>query len=224
MYRPPEASDNESAQQTVHIVDDDAEIQQLFVQIAKRHDFRVASYTSAEAFLAAFDPEQPGCLVLDLNLPEKSGLDVLHALADLGCEIPVVFMSGMARVSEAVNALKLGSLDFIEKPLPLAGMVSAIEKALDKDRERRLRSQTTEEIRARFSTLTRRELEVMRLVVAGLPNKLIASRLGISPKTIEVHRAHVMQKTRAESLAELVKLAVASDYTVPLVPVKTSDE
>ncbi len=201
------------ASEVVYVVDDEPAIQALFQQMAMVHGFRLQSFTDGKSFLDAFDPDQPGCLVLDLVLPDMTGLDILKTLSEREHPTQVVFMSGMAQVSHAVSALKLGSLDFIEKPFQVQDMVDAIQKALRQDRDARFRSRTEDDIHARFSTLTQRELEVMRLVVEGLPNKLIATRLGVSPKTVEVHRAHVMQKTAADSLAELVKMAVACGYS-----------
>lgn len=195
--------------ETVHVVEDDPAIQGLFQQIANLEGFAVELHSRAESYLQSWRDE-PGCLVLDLNLPDRSGLDVLRELAAHGCQVPVVFISGIARVSEAVSALKLGSIDFVEKPFALADMIAAIRRALQADRDRRQRQREAASLRSRLDTLTPREREVMELVVEGLPNKTIATRLGVSPKTIEVHRAHVMQKTRAESLADLVKLAIAA--------------
>jgi FixJ family two-component response regulator len=208
---PPTACTNE----TVHVVDDDPAVQKLFQQLGCIEGFTVTTYDTAGSFLEAVDGQRPGCAVVDLILPDRSGLDVLRELAARGSRMPVVFMSGLARATEAVSALKLGSLDFVEKPFATADMVAAIRRGLEADRALRQRTRNQVDLRARFAGLTPREHEVMQLVVDGLPNKAIAARLGVSPKTVEVHRAHVMQKTGADSLAELVKLAVAADVALP---------
>ena len=193
----------------VSVVDDEPTIQQLFVQLGRLERLAVRTWTRGADFLAAFDESQPGCLVLDLNLPDMSGLQVLEQLAQRGSQIPVVFMSGLAKVSQAVAALKLGSLDFVEKPFAIDDMLAAIHRALDSDRERRATNLQQHHLRERFAALTPRETEVMDLVVQGHANKIVAATLGVSPKTVEVHRANVMRKTGANSLAELVRLKIA---------------
>lgn len=193
----------------VRVVDDESPIQDLFRHICQREGLEMQGFVAAEPFLQALD-DSPGCLVLDLHLPGKSGLEVLTAMADAGNKMPVICMSGLAAVHDAVQALKLGSIDFVEKPFSIAEMVAAIHRALDADDAQRQHDQNQRELATRFAAMTPREREVMELVVAGLPNKLIATRLGVSPKTVEVHRAHVMQKSRASSLAELVRLNIAA--------------
>lgn len=194
----------------VHVVDDEPTILQLFQQIARMGDFEVRTYATGRAFLEQADLMAPGCLILDLNLPDISGIEVLEELSARRSPMPVIFMSGRARVSQAVHALKLGSLDFVEKPFPVKGMVEAIQRALDFDREQREKARQREEMQARLGQLTPRETEVMDLVVKGHPNKVIASELGVSPKTVEVHRANVMRKTGANSVAELVRLVMGA--------------
>ena len=157
----------------------------------------------------------------DLNLPDHSGLAVLEQLAARNSQIPVVFMSGAASVADAVSALKLGSIDFVEKPFAIADMTAAIRRALQADRDRRKSMREQSGLKAKFAGLTPREFEVMQLVVAGLANKMIASRLGVSPKTVEVHRAHVMQKTNSDSLAELVKSALGAGVATTNDPTST---
>ncbi|MBK8096503.1 MAG: response regulator transcription factor [Planctomycetes bacterium] len=193
----------------VSVVDDEPTIQQLFVQLGRLEGLAVRTWTRGADFLAAFDESQPGCLVLDLNLPDMSGLQVLEQLGRRGSHIPVVFMSGLAKVSQAVAALKLGSLDFVEKPFAIDDMMAAIHRAIDSDRARRATEQQQHHLRERFAALTPRETEVMDLVVQGHANKAVAATLGVSPKTVEVHRANVMRKTGANSLAELVRLKIA---------------
>lgn len=193
----------------VRVIEDDAFISDQFARLDGTCGFAVATYPTATSFLADFDDQRPGCIVIDLVLPDMSGIELLEQLASRDCKLPVVFMSGMARVSEAVKAIQLGSIDFLEKPFEMAHMVDAVQKALQIDRKRREDGNDHDELLRRFATLTPRELEVMEHVVQGAANKEVASRLGLSPKTIEVHRANVMRKTRARSLAELVRMHVA---------------
>ncbi len=205
----PQAAAPSKRRGIVRVVDDEPAIQDLFRQLCRRENLTIAVFPAADPFLDALDDE-PGCLVLDLNLPDHSGIEVLEAMAAAGSKMPVICMSGLAGIQDAVRALKLGSLDFVEKPFAIADMIAAIHRALDADDHRRTLEQQQRELLGRFATMTPREREVMELVVAGLPNKLIATRLGVSPKTVEVHRAHVMQKSRATSLAELVRLNIAA--------------
>lgn len=193
----------------VHVVDDEATVRTLFMNMARIMPYEFRTHGSAGEFFADFDEDRPGCLVLDLHLPDRSGIEVLHDLAERQSQVPVVFMSGMASVGEAVKAIKLGSLDFVEKPFDLQVMVDAIHQAIGKDQERRTADAASDSLRKRFDRLTQREREVLELVVGGAANKDVANALGLSPKTVEVHRANVMRKTQAGSLAELVRLYVA---------------
>lgn len=193
----------------VRVVDDEPAIQSLFAQMAAVCGFEVVAHPTGADLLERLDERRAGCLVLDLMLPDVTGIHVLQQLAERRCQLPVVFMSGMARVAEAVKALKLGSIDFLEKPFAVPQMLAAIQRAIGLDVARRQAGAGAAELRDRFARLTRREAEVMEQVVHGAANKEIAVRLGLSPKTIEVHRANVMRKTRATSLAELVRMHVA---------------
>lgn len=193
----------------IHVVDDEETIQSLFAGLAKVGGFEIARYTSAQAFLDAFDDRRIGCLVLDLMLPDRTGIELLQELSSRGFALPVVFMSGMASVSEAVQAFKLGSIDFVEKPFDLQVMLETLRRAIQLDRERRRTGATGDDLRSRFARLSSRETEVLELIVQGAANKEVAVRLGLSPKTIEVHRANVMRKTQASSFAELVRMHVA---------------
>lgn len=197
----------------IHVVDDDLSIQALFRSVAMQLGHEVRAYGSVGAFEARPAEDRPGCLVLDLLLPDGTGMDVLQQLSESGSEMPVVFMSGMASIAEAVRALKLGSLDFVEKPFELARMREAIERALALDLERRQRSEEQTHLVQRFRSLSPRETEVMERIVQGTANKEVAVQLGLSPKTVEVHRANVMRKTGANSLAELVRMHVTATTT-----------
>jgi len=193
----------------VRVVDDEPSIQNLFLKMSAIGGFECQPFLLGKDLLDNLDETRPGCLVIDLILPDRTGIDVLQALSDRGCHLPVVFMSGMARVSEAVRALKLGSIDFLEKPFELQTMVETVQRAIEIDRQNRQQGDEKKEVRHRFDMLTPRESQVMEQIVRGAANKEVAAQLGLSPKTVEVHRANVMRKTRARSLAELVRMHVA---------------
>jgi FixJ family two-component response regulator len=197
----------------VRVVDDEPSILHLFERIGQLCGFEVDCHTTAESFLGAFDEERAGCLVIDLILPDRSGIEVLQEVTNRGSELPVVFMSGMARVSEAVLALKLGSIDFIEKPFEIQQIAEVLRRAVDIDLNRRLQDGNQNNLLRRFESLTQRETQVMDQIVQGAANKEVAASLGLSHKTIEVHRANVMRKTQSGSLAELVRLHIAAHVT-----------
>lgn len=194
----------------IRVVDDEAAIQALFERIGQLCGFEVDCHGTAESFLNAYSDDRPGCLVIDLMLPDRSGIEVLQEVTERGCELPIVFMSGMARVSEAVQALKLGSIDFVEKPFDVQKIAEVLRRAVDLDIQRRRQSEDKEAMMRRFESLTRRERQVMEQIVRGAANKEVAASLGLSHKTVEVHRANVMRKTQAGSLAELVRMHVAA--------------
>ena len=208
---------NESAAApTVHVVDDEPSICKVFEKVGTMIGVHTRSYATAESFLSEYDPDKPGCLILDIHLPTMSGLELLEEMSNRNWSIPIVIMSGKAAVSQAIAAFRAGSIDFLEKPFGAKEIEAAIRQALEVDRKNRMqRAQSREEqaalseIHGRFEKLTPRERQVMGLVVAGKPNRIIAEELGVSPKTIEVHRANVMQKMQAGSLPELVKMAIA---------------
>lgn len=202
----------------IRVVDDETAIQILFERIAQLCGFEVECHGTAESFLANYDDARPGCLVLDLMLPDKSGIEVLQEVTGRGSQLPVVFMSGMARVSEAVQALKLGSIDFVEKPFDVQQLAEVLRRAVDIDLKRRQAGHDQSELRRRFTALTRRETQVMEQIVRGAANKEVAANLGLSHKTVEVHRANVMRKTQAGSLAELVRMHVGAELVGELQP------
>ncbi len=197
----------------IHVVDDESSIRALFERLGPQAGAEVRTYATAGAFLAAARDDRPGCLVLDVHLPDRNGIEVLRELSERDDRIPVIVISGMASVQHAVGALKLGGLDYVEKPFTSGEILPAIARAIDCDRQRRAAQGELRELRTRFARLTPRELEVMDLVVQGNANKVIASRLGVSAKTVEVHRANVMKKTEADSLAHLVRLTLAAGRT-----------
>ena len=193
----------------VRVLDDEESIQSLFQTLGTVGGFEVRSYRTVNEFLHRGSDDRPGCLVLDLRLPDGTGIDVLEAMAAKSDPLPVVCMSGRACVAQAVAALKLGSLDFVEKPFDLQAMLAAIRTAIDRDLARRASIADLARLRRNFARLSPRELEVMEMIVTGCANKTVAARLDLSPKTIEVHRANVMRKTEAKSLAELVRMHIA---------------
>ena len=193
---------------TVFVVDDDRAMRDSLSWLLDSVGLRVRSYATAAEFLADHDPAQPGCLVLDVRMPGMSGLDLQAELARRGVELPTIVITGHAEVSMAVRAVKAGALDFIEKPFSDQLLLDRVRQALQIDLEAREVRRRREDARRRLATLTAREREVLNLVVAGKANKEIASALGVSPKTVEVHRAHVMSKMCVDSLAELIRITL----------------
>jgi FixJ family two-component response regulator len=193
---------------TVFVVDDDRAMRESLSWLLDSVGLRVRSYATAADFLAEHDPAQPGCLVLDVRMPGMSGLDLQAELARRGVELPTIVITGHAEVSMAVRAVKAGAIDFIEKPFSDQLLLDRVRQALEVDLEAREVRRRREDARRRLATLTAREREVLNLVVAGKANKEVASALGVSPKTVEVHRAHVMSKMCVDSLAELIRITL----------------
>jgi FixJ family two-component response regulator len=192
----------------VFVVDDDRAMRESLSWLLDSVGLRVRSFANAADFLAEHDPAQPGCLVLDVRMPGMSGLDLQSELASRGVELPTIVITGHAEVSMAVRAVKAGAIDFIEKPFSDQLLLDRVRQALKIDLEAREVRRRREDARRRLATLTAREREVLDLVAAGKANKEIASALGVSPKTVEVHRAHVMSKMCVDSLAELIRLTL----------------
>lgn len=194
---------------TVFVVDDDPSIRRALMRLMQSVSLPSETYGSAQEFLDAYDPARPGCLVLDIRMPQISGLDLQQMLAARGIEIPIIIITGHGDVPMCVRAMKAGATDFIQKPFHEQELLDAIQCAIRRDAELRgVRSQR-EDVARRVAELTPRERQVLSLVAAGKMNKEIAALFGISEKTIKVHRARVMEKMRAKSLAELVVLAQA---------------
>ncbi len=197
-----------SPEATVFVIDDDPAVRESLQWLIESVGLKVETYSNAQEFLDAFDRDRPGCLVLDVRMPGISGLDLQDQLASQQVRIPVIIITGHADVPMAVRAMKAGVVDFIEKPFSDELLLDRIRAALELDARIRLNQSHRTEVEAYFAQLTPREREVMGSVVAGKSNKQIAAELGLSQKTVEVHRAHVMQKMHADSLAELVQMAV----------------
>ena len=191
----------------VFVIDDDRMIRDGLRSLIRSIGLRVELFASAQEFLTVTLPNAPACLVLDVRMPGLSGLDLQVKLSDAGIEIPIIFLTGHGDIPMSVRAMKGGAHEFLTKPVRGQDLVDAVQKAVTRDRELRNHRAELSEIRMRFNSLTPRENEVLNLVVAGLLNKQIAAELGTSELTIKTHRLHVMEKTGAESLAHLVRMA-----------------
>jgi two-component system, LuxR family, response regulator FixJ len=196
-----------TAEKTVYVVDDNAAVRRFLSGLIRSVGLRVETYATAQEFLDAYDAGSPGCMLLDIRMPGMSGLELQAELERREIDLPVIILTGHGDVKVAVLAMKAGAVDFIEKPfnneLLLHGLQKAIADSL-RSGGARLRRQ---EILQRVETLTNRERQVLDIVAAGETNKGVARRLGISEKTVEIHRAKVMEKMQAKSLADLVKMA-----------------
>lgn len=192
---------------TVYVVDDDASVRRSVGRLLRTAGYEVEAFASADDFLAHPPASEPGCLLLDLRMPGRNGLELQEALVAARKRIPIVFVTGHGDVTSSVRAMKGGAVDFLTKPYSVEDLLEAVARAMAKEqRERREQAQVVE-LESRARTLTPREREVLRLVVRGLLNKQVAAELGISEKTVKVHRARVMQKMHADSMADLVRMA-----------------
>lgn len=192
---------------TVFVIDDDAGVRASIQGLLKSVGLRSESFGSAQEFLSSSHPDGPSCLVLDVRLPGVSGLDFQHKLAEAGIRIPIIFITGYADVPMTVKAMKSGAVEFLTKPFRDQELLDAIQTALERDRVSRQQQRESSQLQARYEMLSAREREVMALVVSGLMNKQIASKLGTSEITIKIHRGQVMRKMQAGSLADLVRFA-----------------
>ena len=195
---------------TVFVVDDDSSTRELLAWLMQRHGLRAAVFPDARSFLKAYRAEMAGCLVVDLNMPGMSGLELQRYLKENGVLMPVIFLSGRADVPKVVRAVREGAIDFIEKPFDYRSVVALVKDCLERDAEARVRRESKRVCSARLSHLTQREREVLDLVVAGRMNREIAETLDISVKTVEAHRARIMEKLEVNSVAELVQATLAA--------------
>jgi FixJ family two-component response regulator len=200
---------------TVFVVDDDPSVRGSLGRLFKSVGLMVELFTSAREFLDRRPAYGPACLVLDVRMPELSGLDLQAELARVGVAIPIILITAHGNVPMSVRAMKAGAADFLEKPVDEQELLDAVNRALERDRQTRQGQAEVAGLRSRLESLTPREREVLAYVVVGRLNKQIAADLGVSEKTIKVHRARVMEKMKVSSLAELVRSAEKLDLTLP---------
>jgi FixJ family two-component response regulator len=191
----------------VAVVDDDPWALDGLQRLIRSAGWRAEAFASAQQFLARAGAEEPTCLVLDLQLPGLSGLDLQKRMAEVGLEIPIVFLTGHGDIPASVQAMKAGAVEFLTKPVDEQKLLQAVHEAIERDRGTRQRRAAMRELQRRHESLTIREQEVLRQVVSGLLNKQIAAELNITEFTVKFHRGHIMHKMRANSVADLVRMA-----------------
>jgi len=191
----------------VHVVDDDASIREALQNLFLSIGLEARTYATARDFVAAGVSDSPGCLVIDIRLPDMNGLDFQVRLTQTGVRLPVVMMTGYGDIPMSVRAMKSGAVDFLPKPFKDQDMLDAVHAAIERDRQQRAVDRNISKVREPFETLSAREQQVMRLVTAGKMNKQVAADLGISEVTVKIHRASVMRKMGARSLADLIRMA-----------------
>ena len=203
--------------QTVYLVDDDPCVLTTLPRALRRRGFTVEAFDTAKEFLNAFVPDKPSCLILDLSMPDMSGLELQETLIKRGCQIPIIFITGHGGVPESVQAIRAGAIDFLEKPFAQDVLLARIKEAFDQDASARRKREKMQEIQDRFKRLTSREKEILHLLISQ-PNvsssKSIAKELGISHRTVEQHRANILEKTNTTSLDDLLHLADLAKVSV----------
>jgi FixJ family two-component response regulator len=193
----------------VHVVDDDASMRGALEGLFDSVGLDAHTYATARDFLAASLADKPGCIIIDIRLPDMNGLDFQAQLVDIGVRLPVVMMTGYGDIPMSVRAMKRGAVDFLSKPFHDQDMLDAVMAAIERDRQRRTVEGDISQLQQRFGTLSARELQVMQLVTAGKMNKQVANDLGISEITVKIHRGAAMRKMGAKTLADLVRMAEA---------------
>ncbi len=196
---------------TVFIVDDDLAVARSLRWLIESVQLKVETFASAQAFLDGYDAAKPGCLVLDVRMPGMSGIELQERLTAQRIRVPIIFITGHGDVQMAVRAVQAGAFDFIEKPFNDQDLLDRMQRAISFDAERRERDSLRDQLSALVASLTPREREVMDLVVAGMSNKAVANTLGLSAKTVEVHRAKVMEKMNARSVSDLVRMSMLNN-------------
>ncbi len=194
---------------TIFIVDDDTQVRQALALLMESVGLKVQTYPSADVYLEQFDPEAPGCLILDVRMPGMSGLELQARLAAEAMHPPVIIITGHGDVPMAVRAVQAGAVDFIEKPFNDQALLDSVHRALDLDARQRGRASKLAEVQSRLASLTPREQQVMKMVVTGKRNKNIALELSVSQSTVEAHRAKVMEKMQAQSLSDLMRMVLS---------------
>jgi FixJ family two-component response regulator len=193
---------------TVFVVDDDSGVRSSIRVLLKSVGIGTTTFASAQEFLAAHHADQPGCLVLDIRMPGMSGMELQLELNRRGAVLPVVFITGHGDVPMAVEAMQQGAFDFLQKPFRDQDLIDRVQRALQRDAEHRAALRETASIELRLQSLTSREREVLEMLAQGKQNKSMAAELGLSQRTVEIHRAHVMEKMQARSVAQLVRMVL----------------
>ena len=194
----------------LHIIDDDDAVRDAISMLLKGSGFNVRTHANPRVFFETYHPEEAGCVLVDMVMPEYSGADVQERLIRIGDPPPIIMITGHAHVRMAVEAMKRGAVEFLEKPVKPDDLIEIVRKSMNRRQEDLRRRERTEYAQARIGVLTPRERDVLRELLRGRPNKIIARELGLSPRTVEIHRARVMEKTGAGSLPTLVRMAMAA--------------